>query len=288
MKMENQNRKRNEEEAKKQLSNLNEQFWNAVKEKNLAQIKHLLQFKPDLNWNNPNEKGKGTPLHIAAESGNIEILKLLLVSGASVDPSFSTSTNGTTPLHLAAKKGNAPAIELLLSAGSSVDQPENISRRYPLHYAANNNYLEVVKALVKSGANLSPPLPPNYCFGEYSPLFLAAENGNVEVVKYLITSGAKSSYPSKTRTTALHYACIFRDLELVKLLTCLGTDLRFQDYKGRIPFHYAFTGGSLEVVEYLTRCQNSSACTFDWFSARDDEGYGPLFVRNHEQTSRIV
>lgn len=57
-----------------------------------------------------------TPLHLAAESGNIGIATLLLLAGADAD---AIDGGGRAPLHLAAESGNLDMVRLLYAHGAS-------------------------------------------------------------------------------------------------------------------------------------------------------------------------
>jgi len=56
-----------------------------------------------------------TPLHYAATSGHLEIMRILLDNHAYID---AESPNGTTPLMMAAHYGTAAAVKLLLEEGA--------------------------------------------------------------------------------------------------------------------------------------------------------------------------
>ena len=58
-----------------------------------------------------------SPLHLAALSGNIEIIQLLVTHGADI---FATNSRGETPLHLASGENNIQAVNILLNAGNNV------------------------------------------------------------------------------------------------------------------------------------------------------------------------
>lgn len=90
-----------------------------------------------------------TPLHVAASSGQVETVKLLLESGADLN---ARGLRGETPLLLAAGAGQAQVVEALLVAGadSNIATKEG---RTPLHRAAMEGNLEAVKALLKAGAD---------------------------------------------------------------------------------------------------------------------------------------
>jgi ankyrin repeat protein len=49
-----------------------------------------------------------TPLHVASELGNMDLVQLLLDSGANVTV---TNANGQTPLHLACAKGHTDVVK---------------------------------------------------------------------------------------------------------------------------------------------------------------------------------
>jgi ankyrin repeat protein len=66
-------------------------------------------------------RGDGaSPLFVAAEKGNAEVVNELLSRGAAIDTS---NNNGATPLYVAAYKGHAGVVKELLSRGAAVDTP---------------------------------------------------------------------------------------------------------------------------------------------------------------------
>ena len=73
-------------------------------------LKEILK-KPDVEIDPLSETGQ-TPLHLAAEKGNMEIAELLCGKGA--DP-VAKDANLQTPLHLAAKKGSIDTIVYLMT-----------------------------------------------------------------------------------------------------------------------------------------------------------------------------
>ena len=75
-----------------------------------AVLKEILK-KPDVATDPPSDTGQ-TPLHLAAEKGNMEIAELLCGKGA--DP-VAKDANLQTPLHLAAKKGSIDTIVYLMT-----------------------------------------------------------------------------------------------------------------------------------------------------------------------------
>ena len=61
-----------------------------------------------------------TPIHIAAQLGNVAVLRVLLSEECGGDPNLLL-LGDTTPLHLAADAGETEAVAILLSAGAQKD-----------------------------------------------------------------------------------------------------------------------------------------------------------------------
>lgn len=58
-----------------------------------------------------------TPLHYACTKGHLEVAQFLVLNGAVVD---STSLNGTTPLMMAVQSGNENLVKFLLDKGADI------------------------------------------------------------------------------------------------------------------------------------------------------------------------
>ncbi len=97
--------------------------------------------------------GDFTPLHVAAQEGSGEVVKALLDAGA--DPSPRRSGSGTTPLHFAAGAGDVQSIDALIEHGADVDVRELEWGQTPLMFAAEKNRVDAVHALLAHGADVS-------------------------------------------------------------------------------------------------------------------------------------
>ena len=106
---------------------------------------------------NPNlaDRDGHTPLHLAAETGQVASLRLLLAAGA--DPNAADAW-GVTPLHLAARGDRAEAIRLLLDAHAN---PAAVDARgfSALDVAAELDNVAAVEAFVARGIELSAKTP---------------------------------------------------------------------------------------------------------------------------------
>ena len=91
-----------------------------------------------------------TPLHVASRSGSAAVVKALLDAGA--DARTMTGT-GATAMHLAAASGNAESVSALIAKKGDVNARETAWGQTPLMFAATENRADVIKVLVKAGAD---------------------------------------------------------------------------------------------------------------------------------------
>lgn len=87
-----------------------ESFWNTVKVYN-----YMI-----LSWQVFTE----TPLHVAADMGFAECVRVLLEAGADCRVQFGSRKS--TPLHLAAEDGNAACAKLLIEAGADINKVQSV------------------------------------------------------------------------------------------------------------------------------------------------------------------
>ncbi|KAM3141457.1 hypothetical protein pb186bvf_006575 [Paramecium bursaria] len=159
--------------------------------------KHIVEYlvqKIDVNY----KRNGVSALHLAAQTGNIPILHILLQSGADID---ATSNHGTPIIFAAANKKNWCMSELL-KKGANI----NIKFEYlpPLLFLLidqnNEEALDIIfnEYSEKIDANIQDPQG-------WSVLQFAAEKGNSKVIEKLLQLGADANY-QKENVTALDLA----------------------------------------------------------------------------------
>lgn len=129
-----------------------------------------------------------TPLYVAAKNGNTEIVRLLLEKGAQA----SLTTKGHTPLFAAAQYGHLDVVRLLVDHGAQINLGKNINS---LFIAAQNGHFETVRYLLENGALIN--LPDSE--GE-TALHIATKRRHIEIVKLLLKAGANPTLLYKGET----------------------------------------------------------------------------------------
>mmetsp|Transcript_79723 Transcript_79723/g.221884 ORF Transcript_79723/g.221884 Transcript_79723/m.221884 type:complete len:141 (+) Transcript_79723:87-509(+) len=91
-------------------------------------------------------------IHTAAAEGAIEKVAELLAQGVSANqPNF----HGLSPLHCAAEFGQVDCVRLLLQANADVDLPVNGRGTTASHLAAQGGYSDVLQVLLEGGADVT-------------------------------------------------------------------------------------------------------------------------------------
>ena len=130
-----------------------------------------------------------TALHYAASSGNKDIVENLLKRNVDM---FIGDKEGRTCLHAAVRRGHEKITQLLLNAkpslaGDLVNVPDHQNRR-AIHEAAIGGNMHLMHRLLRAGALFDVPEST----WSFLPIHFAASNGHVEMVKWLIEYGGQS------------------------------------------------------------------------------------------------
>jgi ankyrin repeat protein len=175
-------------------------------------------------------------LHLAAQAGNIELMKRLLAKGA--DPNLRTGK-------VAAGGGRA---------GGGFFRP--VGEQTPLLLAARANHEDAMRVLVAAGAD------PKLTAQDGTTLLMAAAgSGHVDVVKYAYELSPDVKAITDRKTTVMHAAVTgsmqsstqAKICEVVQFLADKGADLDPQDVNGRTPIIIADILPIDKAVELMTR-----------------------------------
>jgi ankyrin repeat protein len=179
----------------------------ATKARNLSMIQFLLQYDPS-QINYTNLIGQ-TPLHTAAENGELQVVECLLQHRNNLN---TRSESSYSPLHYATIYGHDYVIACLVGAQADINIRDKDGRTC-LHYAAYNSSLPVAWYLINNDANINV----RDIYGG-TPLYDAVRNGPLEVIDYLINNGAHINLKDTFGKTPLDIAIEkqFRGLSINK------------------------------------------------------------------------
>ncbi|KAK6140445.1 hypothetical protein DH2020_025829 [Rehmannia glutinosa] len=148
----------------------------AARQGHTATAKYLVNCGADPSI--PSELGT-TALHHSAGIGDIELLKFLLTNGVNVD----LQSDAGSPLIWAAGHAQQDSVKVLLehNANPNAKTEDEIT---PLLSAVAAGSLTCLELLIKAGATV------NVTAGGATPLHIAADGGNPEIIKCLLKAGA--------------------------------------------------------------------------------------------------
>jgi len=186
---------------------------------------------------------ENSAMHIAALEGHMDIVEELL-GEVSVNQS---NLDRNTALHFAAGKGGSHIVSRLIKAGAiRVVNQTNAGGMIPLHFACQDNRLDVTKVLVGAGSNLIKGDAKGA-----SSLHYAARYGSTEVLKFLLGLDIDLDVRTADGSTALHLAAEHGVFSAVKPLLDAGANPNLVNNHGKSPLEVAVANKNLEIVESL-------------------------------------
>ncbi|XP_076311848.1 LOW QUALITY PROTEIN: histone-lysine N-methyltransferase EHMT2-like [Tachypleus tridentatus] len=226
-------------------------FYASAKAGNVEKILQLIALGFDPNHKFEDHDNE-TPLHIAASSGHLVVVHLLLQAGAV----FDHLTNQLyTPLMYSVEAGHTSVVEYLVKAGAQLDA-RGEDGMTALHLAARCGNVEICKVLLDTG-RINVNIQDD---GGWTPVIWASEHSKPAVVRLLLERGADPNLRDNEENIALHWSAFSGCLEISQLFLDIGCDLGAVNEHGDTPLHIASRQDNYDsVVLFLARGGNVEA-----------------------------
>lgn len=221
----------------------------------------------------PNSR-KQTPLHLACQLGNLNILTQLVQGLKDGETVNIRNEEGETPLHIAVVCGNSSVVNYILEMGANPLIKDNKDQK-PIDLAAANGHLDVFQVLyqcsdlstneelVTQSCSMGQLLvvrflliktkDTNFLIKDVSPLSVAAEKGYTEIVRLLLRRKADPNFVNKDNRAPLHGAVSRGHRDVAIILLDAGADPDPLDGERWTPLHRATTQGMVKVVDTLLK-----------------------------------
>lgn len=252
-----------------------------------------LEWKVDSHIN----KDGSCAIHLAASSGRMDVLEYLLSLGSNID---LLDNKIGTPLHYAAQNGDLEMAKFLIGKGCCYNPVNEEYREVPIHAAIWSKNKELVEFLVKDnrpchfyrncqdltpvgmavayevGFDIVELLYKNGAKDDYSYCFLVASKfGCIKYAKYFLEKGAYYQCTAVDEASALHLATVTNQTNMIHYLLGLGIDVNVKDSKGETPLMYAAKNKEDDALDTLKALIN---CGADLNLASNSDGWTALGI----------
>jgi len=181
----------------------------------------------------------------AASDGDKKMLQeLLKESDAGPDVK---GWDGVTPLITASSMGHLEVVKFLLKEGADVNlgDKDGVTAFMEACVVGHN---KVVDALLEAGAHVDTVAKSGV-----TALWLASSEGQLETIKKLLENGANASDTRNSGASALMAAAMGGYVEVLRVLLQHGADAAATDDDGLTPLMSASENGTLSCVEVLVK-----------------------------------
>jgi len=217
-----------------------------------------------------------TPLHLAAATGKVEVMRLLrsLITDENEWKAVINAQDdetGATPLHVAVGQGNTASIECLVKELGADVNAKNNRNVTPLLAAAHGHQVDGMDCLYDLCKDLKKELKMEE--GGITIWIIADSPGWADIKNWLNRKGLVKpvSKPKPSKITNIFEAAEIGTVDDVKyFVEQKGVDVNITNDKGSIPLHRAVDNPDINVMKYLV----SKGANVN---AKNNDGNTPLY-----------
>ncbi len=232
--------------------------WAAMKG-HLECVKLLLATEV-INIDSLNKQGQSA-LYFSILNGHRECAIALVEAHAAVN---TPDSDGKTPLFIACEQDDIEMVKLLLEAGALV-QPQTDNGLNSLEAAQSDACINLLNKAVPKQESQQRLAKQNITPASYgTSLISAVKNNDVQLLTDLIIVGADVNSTDKDGKSAFYCAIVNfqQDTQCIELLHINGADINKADNEGKTPLHWAAENAKLSQVKLLL-AYNANANTRD-------------------------
>jgi ankyrin repeat protein len=218
-------------------------LWLAARENHTDKVKELLQAGAKVDQQ---ECDKTTPLIIASDCGNTEVVEILL-SDEKIDVDIKDKM-GQTALHRAAKKEYLNISERLINAGANINEVDE-NGNTPLLLVSLMGAAKAVKMLLR---NEKIDIHAKNFHHDQTALHIATIGGYPDIVQMLIDAGANVDEVDNSGRTPFLLASSNGHIQIADTLHTLTIDIHAKDKEGRTAIYLGVSNGHANTVSFLT------------------------------------
>ena len=202
-------------------------------------IKTLDDFlrTPDLDYNFIDSNGNNIINAACALKDKAEALRIVSnAAGLKVNINV-VNKKGEAPITIALKNKNYDVVAFLINKGADLsvfkDELENTFIHRVISIMDEDDAIKILDLAKEKGIDTDA----GNCSG-ITPFIQAVKLKKYKVIKYLLGSGIVSNKTDKFGRTALHYACILNDPDLLELLLNNFVSTNIRDNSGKLAGEY--------------------------------------------------
>src|SRR5947209_7788892 len=211
---------------------IEQEFFDTIRKGDSAKVNDLLKQQPALI--KARTKNGATPVLYAVYAKHPEIAESLIATG--IEPNIFE----------AAATGRVERVRQLLKQDPGLIHAWSLDGWTALHL--NFNHLEVAKLLIESGADLNVNSKNKL---NATPLQGAAANNWIDLARLYLSSGANVNCRSEEGGSPLHEAAGNGFLDFAKLLIESGANVNQKDDNGKTPLTIALEYKKDELAKFL-------------------------------------
>ncbi|KAJ0393452.1 hypothetical protein ATCC90586_003260 [Pythium insidiosum] len=253
----------------------------------LKELRDQLSSAIEIKWT-AKTQDESTAVGADPSMNVVETIRVLLDCGAMTEVG---DNDGVVPLHRAASDGRIDIVRLLLEHGASVDAKRCVDWKAavaPSGTIVCSRLLEWLRETISRlpvvlNARSETKIARKLYDGS-TPLHLAASRGHLDVVRLLLQHGAAIDARRRNGTTTLNAVAGNGHIDVVRVLLKHDANVNAKDHYGWTPLRRAALHGRVDVVRLLL----AHDALVD---AKSDDGSSALFsaaVEGHADIVRLL